>query len=151
MKINEIAITQLDKQLSQVKSNAALARPVYGWIKTIRSAIGMTSTQFAKRLGIAQSRASVIERSEIEDSLTLKTLQKAASAVNCRLVYFLIPEKTLKEMVQDQTSKFVKAETQAVVHSMKLENQGVDDFDDFVKAQMDDVLTKRFNKIWDVE
>jgi predicted DNA-binding mobile mystery protein A len=151
MRANKIAITQLDEQLRPIKNAATLTRPVYGWIKTIRSAIGMTSKQFAKRLGIAQPRASAIERGEIEDSLTLKKLREAAGAMNCRLVYFLVPETTLEKMVNEQAAKFVKSETQGVVHSMKLENQGVDDFDVFLKAQMEDVLAKRANKIWEAE
>jgi hypothetical protein len=71
--------------------------------------------------------------------------------MNCRLVYFLVPETTLDKMVNEQAAKFVKSETQGVVHSMKLENQGVDDFDVFLKAQMEDVLAKRANKIWEAE
>jgi predicted DNA-binding mobile mystery protein A len=149
-RVNKIAIAQLDKQLSQI-SAILLARPIYGWIKTIRSVIGMTSKQFAKRLGIAQSRASALERGEIEDSLTLKTLREAAGALNCRLAYFLIPEKTLEGMVQEQAIKFVKSETQGVVHSMKLENQGVDDLAEFIKTQVEEVLAKRANKIWEGE
>ncbi|MDR1598185.1 MAG: mobile mystery protein A [Holosporales bacterium] len=149
--MNKVAINQLDKQLDQIKCVATLARPIYGWIKTIRSVIGMTSKQFAKRLGIAQSRVSAIERGEIEDALTLKTLREAAGALNCRLVYFLVPEKTLKEMVQEQVVKFVKSETQGVAHSMTLEDQGVDDFAEFIQAQVEDVLAKKSNKIWEVE
>jgi predicted DNA-binding mobile mystery protein A len=151
MKFNKIAITQLDEQLHPIRNVATLARPVYGWIKTIRSAIGMTSKQFAKRLGMAQPRVSAIERGEIEDSLTLKTLREAANAMNCRLVYFLVPETTLEKMVNEQAAKFVKRETQGVVHSMKLENQSVDDFDAFLKVQMEEVLAKSVNKIWEAE
>jgi predicted DNA-binding mobile mystery protein A len=149
-RVSKIAIAQLDKQLSQI-SATTLVRPIYGWIKTIRNAVGLTSKQFAQRLGIAQSRVSAIERGEIEDSLTLKTLHEAANALNCRLVYFLVPEKTLEETVQEQAIKFVKSETQGVVHSMKLENQSVEDFDEFIKTQVEEVLAKRANKIWEAE
>ncbi|MDR1907597.1 MAG: mobile mystery protein A [Holosporales bacterium] len=153
MRPNTLAIIQLDKQLNTVKGAANLTRPIYGWIKTIRSALGMTSQQFAKRLGITQSRASAIERSEIEDSLTIKTLRESAEALNCKLVYFLIPEKTLEEIVQEQAIKFIKSESKSVVHSMGLENQNVqsDDCDVFIKTRVGDVLAKAVNKIWDVE
>jgi predicted DNA-binding mobile mystery protein A len=120
MKTSKLARMQLDKQLNSIKFVLGFTRPVYGWIKTIRNALGMTSLQFARRMGVTQARASAIENSEIEDSLTLKTVREAASALNCRFVYFLLPEKNLEEIVKDQAIKFVKNNTKFVAQSMAL-------------------------------
>jgi predicted DNA-binding mobile mystery protein A len=104
-------------------------------------------------MGISQAGASAIENREIGDSLTLKTLKEAATALNCRLIYFLIPEENLEESVTRQAIKFVKNSTGNLSHSMKLENQGVSpkDSDDFIKIQAQEALRRYANKIWDVE
>ena len=51
----EAARRQLDKRLSQLNADA-LARPPRGWVKAIREALGMTSAQLAKRLGVSHTR-----------------------------------------------------------------------------------------------
>jgi transcriptional regulator with XRE-family HTH domain len=53
----------------------------------------MTTTQFAKRMGVLRARVSFMESSEIDDALTIRTLREAARLLSCRLVYFFVPEK----------------------------------------------------------
>lgn len=151
MKRNKLIRMQIDKQLSTLKSTMSISRPLYGWIKTIRTALGMTVTQFAKRMGVSQARASFMEASEIEDSLTIKTLKEAASALNCRLVYFLIPEKTLEESVKEQAIKTVIENSKNVSHSMRLENQAVlaKDSEDFINIQTEALIFEHPNKVWE--
>ncbi|GHS94281.1 hypothetical protein AGMMS49949_08030 [Alphaproteobacteria bacterium] len=153
MKASKLAILQLDKQLNRVRPITDLTPPLYGWIKTIRSALGMTAQQLAKRMGVTQARASAIERGEMENSLTLKTLKEAATALNCQLVYFLIPEKSLEDMVTEQSIKFVKNSTKSVVHSMSLEDQSVknEDSEAFLSMRAEEAFPKNSNKIWDFE
>jgi predicted DNA-binding mobile mystery protein A len=153
MKTSQLVRMQLDKQLNNIKFVLGFPSPLCGWIKTIRNALDMTSRQFAKRMGVTQARASAIENGEIEDSLTLKTIKEAAAALNCRFVYFILPEKKLEETVKEQTMKFVKKNIESVAHSMSLENQGVPtaETDDFIKIQTEEIMQKNSNKIWDVE
>jgi predicted DNA-binding mobile mystery protein A len=142
---------QIDKQLNGIKSVLNINRPLYGWIKTIRNALGMTVAQFGKRMGVSQARASVIESSEIEDTLTIKTLREAARSLNCKFIYFLIPEKSLEEIVKEQAMKTVIENSKNVVHSMGLENQTVleEESKDFVNIQAESLLFEHPNKVWE--
>ena len=48
---------QLDKRFAKLKPfTSEVARPSRGWIRAIREAIGMTTGQMAKRLGVHQPR-----------------------------------------------------------------------------------------------
>lgn len=80
---------QLDKHLSQEPYADVFARPPRGWIKAIREALGMTTKQLAQRLGVVQSRIVAIEKAEVSGSITLDSLERAAHAPDCRLVYTL--------------------------------------------------------------
>jgi DNA-binding XRE family transcriptional regulator len=62
---------QLDKRLSTLQGAGNLARPPRGWIRAIREALGMTTAQLAKRLGVSQPRAIAIQKAEISGSITL--------------------------------------------------------------------------------
>ena len=71
-------------------------KPSSGWIKTIRAALGITSKQLAERMGIAQANVIAIEEREVLQTVTLATLEKAAHAMNCQLIYALVPNEEIK-------------------------------------------------------
>jgi predicted DNA-binding mobile mystery protein A len=85
-------------------------RPMDGWIKTIRRALWMSGPELARRMSISSSRASRIERAEMDDSLQLSTLRQAAAALNCRLCYVLVPVEPLEDMVLRQANRRAEEE-----------------------------------------
>lgn len=99
--------------------------PKSGWISLIREALGMTSYQLAKRLGCTQSNITALEQREKSETITLKTLGQTAKAMNCRLVYFFVPEKPLNQTIENQARRLARKQLKAVGHSMALEQQGL--------------------------
>ena len=86
----------------------------------------MGVTQFARRLGTRPPTASKLEKSEMEGTITLNSLRRAADALECTLVYALVPKTTLAGAIREQAHKKARAATSSVSHSMALEAQGVD-------------------------
>ncbi|MDR1169029.1 MAG: mobile mystery protein A [Heliobacteriaceae bacterium] len=121
-------------------------KPLQGWIKTIREAVGMTTSQLAKRMGITQPRIAKIE--DNESNLKISTLEKAAEALNCKLVYMLIPNEPLEEMVQKRAKKKAMALLKKVNQNMELENQGIDTQEQLEDAAQD-LLKGTLSRIWD--
>ena len=117
-----IARESLDKRLYLLR-NVDMTRPPRGWIKAIREALGMTTRQFAQRVGVVQSRAVDIEKAELTGSISLDSLTRAANALDCELVYALIPRKPLKDIVDEQARALAKRYIRSTSHSMTLENQ----------------------------
>jgi predicted DNA-binding mobile mystery protein A len=109
----------------------------------------MTTTQFAKRMGVSRERVSFMESSEIDDALTIRTLREAARLLSYRLVYFFVPEKTLEETVREQAMKTVVENSNNITHSTWLENQdGLEvDSEDFVKIQAEALMFEHPNKV----
>ena len=99
--------------------------PKAGWIKLIRQALGMTSYQLAKRIGCSQSNVMALERREKAGAITLNALEQTAKAMNCHVVYFFVPEKSLNHIMENQAHVIAKKQLQAVGHSMALEQQGL--------------------------
>jgi predicted DNA-binding mobile mystery protein A len=119
-----MARESLDMRLYPLR-NIDMTRPPRGWIKAIREALGMTTRQFAQRVGVVQSRAVDIEKAEMSGSITLDSLTRAANALDCELVYVLIPRKPLKDTVNDQALTLAKRHIKSTSHSMALENQKI--------------------------
>ena len=64
----------------------------------------MTTGQLAKRLGVHEPRVIELERGEASGNITIKSLERAAEALGCRLVYALIPEEPLTDTIRKRTS-----------------------------------------------
>jgi predicted DNA-binding mobile mystery protein A len=89
------AIRHLDKRFFALRPLTRYARPPQGWLRAVRDALGMTTAQLGRRLKVFQPRIVELEKSEVSGSVTLHTLQRAAEALGCRLVYALVPDEPL--------------------------------------------------------
>ena len=140
-------MTYWDKKLVREQLDKRLKSPLLpllqsdnGWIKLLREALGMSTTQLAKRVGIDQSRISRLENAEIDGDLKLSSLKKVAEGLNMIFVYGFIPRDGLEDMVRQQAKKIALKRMQRVNHTMRLEEQELTT-DEKAKA-FDDLVQK---------
>jgi predicted DNA-binding mobile mystery protein A len=124
---NSRARQRLDERLSFLKPADRLRTPPKGWIRAIRDALGMTGVQYAARLKIRPQSLETLERSEATGAIQLKTLRRAAEALDCTLVYALVPNASLEEAVRARARKIAVRDLGRVAHTMKLEAQSTGD------------------------
>lgn len=137
---------RLDERLSALKPENRFTPPPKGWIRAIREALGMTGAQFGLRVGgIRPQSIADIEKSEAMGSIQLKTLQRAAEALDCTLVYALVPRTTLEDAVRKRARQIAMRHLKRVAHTMKLEAQGIDDKDieERIEAYIRDAIKDR--------
>lgn len=141
----------LDKKLAALQNVDLLVRPPRGWIKAIREALGMTTTQLGKRLGVTQSRVVAIEQAEVKKSITLNSLEKAAQAMDCQLVYVLLPRRPLEKQVREQAENLSRKQIEATRHTMTLEAQAIDkaDEEELRKRLVEKILEKAGSELWE--
>jgi predicted DNA-binding mobile mystery protein A len=101
--------------------------PPEGWIRTVRTALGMSGPQLAKRLGVTKSRISKAEHDEPSGSVTLKSMQAMAHAMGCRFVYAIIPEREVEEVIRQRAHQKARAQVKAASTHMALEAQSLSD------------------------
>ena len=144
---------QLDKRLNSLRNSEMVARPSRGWVRAIREALGMTTAQLGKRIGVSQPRAVAVEKAEAEGSITLDSLERAARALDCRLVYALVPRDPLKEMVHARAQRLALKRLESTRHSMSLEAQEVEETDEQeqVKRMIAHILDKSGSQLWEEE
>jgi predicted DNA-binding mobile mystery protein A len=147
------AVRHLDKHFAKLSALANLQRPPKGWVRAIRDALGMTTSQYARRLGVSQPRVVELEKSEQNGNLTLNTLQRAAEALGCRVIYVLVPEHPLEEIVTKRAELIAERQSQAVEQTMRLEDQAVKDKRAArdLRRQMIEELLRRPKLLWDEE
>lgn len=121
---------QLDKRLGTLGQSDTWVRPARGWVKAIREALGMTSAQLAKRMGVSQPRVIALEQAEVRNAVTIESLERAARSLDCRLVYALVPHKSLETTVEERAFHLAMHRLAAARHTMALEAQPVEPADE---------------------
>jgi predicted DNA-binding mobile mystery protein A len=116
---------RLDERFRSMGPLAAYARPVRGWVKAIREALGMSMAQLAKRAGVSQPSIVSLEQSEAQGTIQIDTLRRIAEALDCKLVYALVPNKSLEQTVRERARLFARRRLDPIEHSMALEDQMV--------------------------
>ena len=136
----------LDRRLSQLPPAATFTPPARGWIRAVRNALGMSAADLAARLQVTAASVSDMERSEHNHRIRMDTLQRAAEAMGCELVYALIPRGSLSEIVQHQAQAKVGRQVHAVSRAMDLEAQSTQLDDEVVREEMQRLIDS--GRLW---
>lgn len=126
--------------------------PPLGWIKAIRSALGMSLQQLGNRLSISKQSAADIERREKEGAITLKALREAAEAMDMHLVYGFLPKDGSLEALINRKAKALATEiVLRTSNSMKLEDQEVtrQRIEKAIQERMTEIENEIPKALWD--
>jgi predicted DNA-binding mobile mystery protein A len=105
---------RLDEAALGYRLGRTAAGEMGSWLRALRQTLGVPAEEFARRLGVKQREVFRLEKSEEESCIQLGTLQRAAEALDCELVYALTPRQgTLNEMAAAQRAKRETARKQA--------------------------------------
>lgn len=144
-----LSIRQVDRNLKPLQLLRGL-HPKEGWIAHIRSALALPTAQLAKLMGIKQPSALAMEKREQDKTITLETLEKAANAMGCDLVYAFVPKTSLEDFVEQKRNILVDEIMQKTHLTMSLENQGLNrqDLKDQKALLLEDLKSRSIKNIW---
>jgi predicted DNA-binding mobile mystery protein A len=135
---------QLDRALGPYRAAREVPRPSKGWIRSIRQALGVSSGELARRLGTSRQLPLQLEKGEAEDRITLKSLRAVANALDCDLVYALVPRAgSMQELIENRARAEAKGRVLGVEHSMALEDQAVGKIDEAIETETRRLVRKR--------
>lgn len=124
--LDALRLQQLEDTLAPFRSVGHSAAPKGGWGRAIRDALGLSNVQLSRRLGRkAPQSVEDILKSEAAGTIKLNTLRELAAALNCQLVYALVPEKPLEDIRHEQALSAANGALALTSHTMKLEDQGL--------------------------
>ena len=99
-------------------------------------------------MNFTQSSLTALEQSEAKGILKLATLRRVAEALDCTLVYALIPNSPLEVSVRDRARTFLRQRLLPIEHSMSLEDQQVKAKD--VEGRVDEIVRETNPRLfWD--
>lgn len=83
----------------------------------------MSTYQLARRIGVSQPTLVNWERREAKGTISLQSLRRVAAALECRVVYALVPRVPLGRLVEQRAAEVARRMVDQVSHSMRLEAQ----------------------------
>jgi predicted DNA-binding mobile mystery protein A len=151
--VSDLQRLRLDRELEAIRAALPnLRKPRGGWMRTIRSALGMTVQQLARRAGISQPTMTELEKSEAAGRIRLDTLTRIADALDCEVVYALVPRRPLSVIVSDRRKALALERYRRTAHSMALENQLDESSSAIRDAKLDAVMKQiRPRELWQDE
>jgi predicted DNA-binding mobile mystery protein A len=151
-KYRELMMSQIKNRIEQIRPLANLSDMKEGWIRTMRNSLGMTGKQLGNKIGVTQERITRMESDEIRGGLTLKNLRRVAEKLNCTFVYGMVPNRDFEKMIEEQSEKLARKQTDDAFHTMSLEKQALTDSQ--MKAEIErlkrEISRKRPKEMWDV-
>jgi len=142
---------QMDATLARLGCMREVQRPVKGWLRAVREALGMSGRQFARRLGVSAPWIATLEKKELAGAVTINTMRQAAEALDCVFVYAVIPRESLAALVRRRAEALAKKRLARVSHSMLLEAQQLSDTEQqkAFASELDALLRDMPRELWD--
>jgi predicted DNA-binding mobile mystery protein A len=101
-----LQLQQLNNKMGDFALLKQVAIPPTGWIKAIRTAIGMSMQQLGKKLSVSKQAILDIEKREKSGSITIKSLKEIARALDMQLVYGFVPnDGSLDALIEKKATK----------------------------------------------
>jgi predicted DNA-binding mobile mystery protein A len=120
-----LSIQQLEECLQSYRAAVATTRPPGGWIRAIREALGMTQRQLAERVGRKPQTILDLQAREAAQTIQLNSLRELAEAMDCEVVYAIVPRKPLDSILEERARSVARKTLRRTGHSMELESQGL--------------------------
>ena len=119
-RLNLTRLAELDRQFCEFAQLQRHNMPRCGWTKTVRLAMGMSSTALGGRLGMTGQGVRKLEQAEADGTITLKTLTRLAQGLDCEVQYVLVPRTSLVEQVLTRAQEVAGAPPLLTPHSVTL-------------------------------
>lgn len=145
--IKSLNLALASKKIELLRPSLEGAKIHPGWICFIRKTIGMTYKQLAERANVKPTSVKDAEKSEEKGKISIESLKKYAEAMDCELVYGLIPKKKLEDLTRDAArEKAISNLKEANLH-MELEGQGIDISETQIELEMNRIMWTK--EVWE--
>jgi predicted DNA-binding mobile mystery protein A len=110
-------ITSHSRAFPRMKSESV---PRAGWVREIRTALGLSQSQLAGRAGVSRATVQQMERAEAERRITLASLDKLALAMGCQVALAIVPRGGTLEDVRRRQAL---AKAEVILHERTKDNK----------------------------
>jgi len=147
-----LQLQQLNSKMLGFASIKQIASPPTGWIKAIRTAIGMSMQQLGNKLSVSKQGILDIEKREKDGSITIKSMKEIARALDMQLVYGFVPnDGSLDALIERKAKELATQIVLRTSNTMKLEDQGNSKkrIEKAIKERAEEIKNEMPKILWD--
>ena len=147
-----LQLQQLNSKMLGFASLKQVAIPPTGWIKAIRTAIGMSMQQLGNKLNVSKQGILDIEKREKDGAITIKSLKEIARALDMQLVYGFVPnDGSLDALIEKRATELATKIVLRTSNTMKLEDQGNTNkrIEKAIKERTEEIKNEMPKILWD--
>ncbi len=147
-----LQIQQLNNKMLGFASLNQVAVPATGWIKAIRTTIGMSMQQLGNKLSVSKQAILDMEKREKDGSITIRSLKEIGRALDMQLVYGFVPnDGSLETLIEKRATALATKIVLRTSNTMKLEEQGNTSkrIEKAIKERADDIKNEMPKILWD--
>jgi len=124
MSRSSLQFQQLSRALARLTPLQEIALPPSGWIRALRTTLGMTLEQLGQKMNRSKQAIRAMEEREAQGAITLHSLREAAQALDMHLVYGFVPrDGTLDALVERKALELATQIVLRTAQTMQLEDQ----------------------------
>jgi len=103
-KERKVARVRLDEEMKPFRTAGRQPNPTNGLLRAVRKTLGIPLTEVAVKAGVVLSTVTDLERRELEGTITMRSLARIAEALDCKVVYGVVPMKgrTLEYLAEER-------------------------------------------------
>lgn len=111
----------------------------------------MTNRQLGQRVGRKANTIVELQKREALGTIQLSTLRELARALDCDLVYALVPHEPLDRILEERANLVARQTMRRIGHSMALERQALNEREQelAVLREIDRLLAGSRRKLWE--
>ncbi len=99
-----IARLRLDEEMRPFRAAGKKGKLTGGLLRAVREALGVRLNEVSEKTGVRRSTVSDIERREVAQTITMRSLARMADAMGCKVVYGVVPMngKSLEDLAEER-------------------------------------------------
>ena len=143
---------QLNSKMLSFATLMQVAVPPTGWIKAIRTAIGMSMLQLGNKLCISKQGILDMEKREKDGSITIRSLKEIGRILDMQLVYGFVPnDGSLDALIEKRATEIATKIVMRTSNTMKLEDQGNSNqrIEKAIKERAEEIKKEMPKILWD--
>jgi len=152
MKRRSLQIDHLEQRIKVLFPASSAVLPHTGWVKAIRTALGMSMEQLGKRLGVTKQSIHNVEQREKEGAVTIRSLSEIANALDMKLVYGFIPrDGTLDALIDRKARELAEKIVLRTAQNMRLEAQenSAERIEKAIRERTEEIKRTMPKMLWD--
>jgi predicted DNA-binding mobile mystery protein A len=152
MSKKSLQLQQLNSKLLGFASLGQSTMPPTGWIKAIRTALGMSMQQLGNKMKISKQGILDIEKREKDGAITIKSLREIASAMDMQLVYGFLPnDGSIDALIERRATEIATQIVLRTANTMKLEDQAnsIKRIEEAIKERTVAIINEMPKMLWD--